>query len=256
MKSNTLCNKIHKSTLIGILSLITLPSAIHAIENTLTTTQSNAVLGVITNFILNDGIVHNGTSYGTVTSPYTGKVWLDKNLGATRICTSFNDTQCYGDYYQWGREFDGHQNKNSGILNTLALDITSAGSNFIATSDNSWLVSTFDTFGTIRQANWTSTNGTSICPKGFRVPTSLELSQETIDEGVTDGQTAFENFLKIPSAGERISNTGVLSQDNIIAYWTDTPFINIASAIIIYDGNALITNISMSTGLSVRCIKD
>ncbi|RLA70314.1 MAG: hypothetical protein DRG30_09360, partial [Epsilonproteobacteria bacterium] len=29
-----------------------------------------------------DPIVHNGTTYGCVTSPHTGKVWLVRNLGA------------------------------------------------------------------------------------------------------------------------------------------------------------------------------
>ena len=31
-------------------------------------------------------ITHNGVTYGFVTSPYTGKVWLDRNLGAARVC--------------------------------------------------------------------------------------------------------------------------------------------------------------------------
>jgi hypothetical protein len=58
-------------------------------------------------------ITHNGTSYGTVKSPYTGKIWLDRNLGASQVCdrnNSFTDNNdyvtsqqnCFGDYYQWG----------------------------------------------------------------------------------------------------------------------------------------------------------
>lgn len=42
--------------------------------------------------------------YQTITSPYTGKVWLDRNLGAKRVCQSFSDTQCYGDYYKFSED--------------------------------------------------------------------------------------------------------------------------------------------------------
>jgi hypothetical protein len=37
------------------------------------------------NKIKDNTIVFNGLTYGLVLSPYTGRVWLDRNLGATRI---------------------------------------------------------------------------------------------------------------------------------------------------------------------------
>lgn len=40
-----------------------------------------------------------GTIYKKVTSPYTNRVWLDRNMGAKRACTSPDDSQCYGKYY-------------------------------------------------------------------------------------------------------------------------------------------------------------
>jgi hypothetical protein len=46
-------------------------------------------------------LVHNGEDYCMVTSPYTGKVWLDRNIGAARVCTTKFDTECYGDYYSY-----------------------------------------------------------------------------------------------------------------------------------------------------------
>ena len=49
-----------------------------------------------------------GLLYNTITSS-TGRVWLDRNLGATQVCTSSTDTACYGGLYQWGRDTDGHQ---------------------------------------------------------------------------------------------------------------------------------------------------
>lgn len=58
-------------------------------------------------------IVHNGITYGTITSAETGRVWLDRNLGASQVCTSLDDEACYGDYYQWGRAADGHEKFDS-----------------------------------------------------------------------------------------------------------------------------------------------
>jgi hypothetical protein len=33
-----------------------------------------------------------------------GKYWLDRNLGATKVATSKNDTSSYGYLFQWGRK--------------------------------------------------------------------------------------------------------------------------------------------------------
>ena len=44
-----------------------------------------------------------------VTNPTTGRVWMDRNLGATQVATSSTDEAGYGDLYQWGRRKDGHQ---------------------------------------------------------------------------------------------------------------------------------------------------
>lgn len=68
----------------GMVAMLTLFSASTLKAAPLTQTELHATMGIVTNFILDDGITHNGTSYGTVTSPYTGRVWLDRNLGAAR----------------------------------------------------------------------------------------------------------------------------------------------------------------------------
>lgn len=43
-------------------------------------------------------------TFEEVTSPYTGKVWMDRNLGASRVCQSYIDSECYGGYYQFQGE--------------------------------------------------------------------------------------------------------------------------------------------------------
>lgn len=180
--------------------------------------SSNATTQDITITVLsvNKVIVHNGTTYRTVTSPYTGKVWLDRNLGAKRVCTNSNDEACYGDYYQWGRNFDGHQKKTSGKTNVHATNVNNAGNDFITddgTNGYDW-VKEADVNGTIRQANWSKTDGSSVCPVGFRVPTVDELKAELFNAGsaqIQNNDDAFVSFLKLPSAGYRDSYTAALN---------------------------------------------
>lgn len=45
---------------------------------------------------------YDGTVIMEVTNPVTGKIWMDRNLGATRAATSSTDALAYGDLYQWG----------------------------------------------------------------------------------------------------------------------------------------------------------
>jgi len=52
-----------------------------------------------------------GRTYGVVQS-LTGRLWLDRNLGAARLPSVRNDYSGYGDYYQWGRGPDGHQQQS------------------------------------------------------------------------------------------------------------------------------------------------
>lgn len=42
-----------------------------------------------------------GNIYEEIKSPYTRRIWLDRNLGAKRVCQSYDDEQCYGYYLNW-----------------------------------------------------------------------------------------------------------------------------------------------------------
>src|SRR5690606_28383203 len=44
-----------------------------------------------------------------------GRIWLQQNIGATRVATSNTDAAAYGHYFQWGRWDDGHQIKETAI---------------------------------------------------------------------------------------------------------------------------------------------
>jgi hypothetical protein len=203
-------------------------------------------------------VTHNGTTYGTVVSPYTGKVWLDRNLGASQVCTDLNATACYGDYYQWGRNYNGHQESNSTTTVTLSSDINSSGSSFITNNSSpyDWADNGVDDNGTLRTANWSKTDGTSVCPIGYRVPTIDELTDETISEGVVNYIDAFNNFLKLPSAGAR-GYDGSLYDQGIYGYiWLSSVNSTKSHAMLFYDSDAFTYNDSRANASSVRCLKD
>jgi hypothetical protein len=66
-----------------------------------------------------------------ITSSKTGRVWLDRNLGATQVATKADDSAAYGHYYQWGRNDDGHEFKNSLTTQTQATILTPVSGKFI-----------------------------------------------------------------------------------------------------------------------------
>jgi len=204
-------------------------------------------------------ITNNGTTYGTVTSPYTGKVWLDRNLGASQVCTAYNDTACYGDYYQWGRNFDGHQDSTSATTTTQATDVNDAGSSFILGEQignygSDW-AGQIDPNGNMRIDNWSKIDGTSVCPVGFRVPSIDELNDELTL--VSNRVEAYNNFLKLPSAGVRgganMFGLGTLGGLRTI---TSTEFDSYVYMFSDDYAGAFGVYMSRDTGRSVRCIKD
>ncbi len=204
-------------------------------------------------------ITHNGTTYDTVTSPFTGKVWLDRNLGAAQVCIAYNDTACYGDYYQWGRNFDGHQDSLSGTTGTPAVDIDNVGNEFITSPVSDDWAPGPDATGALRVAQWSRTDGGSVCPVGFRVPTITELENETINASaaVTNNTDAFNNFLKLPSTGLRGSIAGAMIDQGLFgSIWSSS--VNAISSQILgfYNAGASAGADARAFGRSVRCIKN
>jgi len=203
-----------KHTSLALLSTLIMTTQ-SIVADLLTEVQLHATLGVITNFILDDsGISHNGTSYGTVTSPYTGRVWLDRNLGASKVCASLDDTSCYGGYYQWGRNTDGHEKSTSNDTPTLATNVTNVGhGDFITSTPPVVDWTSVDLAGLERSSNWMITDGSSVCPVDFRIPTNAELKAELFDVGsseISNNADAFNSFLKFPSAGYRDPFNGAM----------------------------------------------
>jgi hypothetical protein len=187
--------------------------------------------------------------YKTILSQTTNKVWLDRNLGASQVCTSSTDTACYGDYYQWGRDTDGHQISNSTTIGTQASAITSAGDKFIIGSSD-W--STLDSDGTLRSANWSKTDGSSVCPVGYRVPTIEELLAENISNSA-DAYTK----LKLPSAGYRRYNSGSLFYQGSWGFiWSSSPGVSYSRYLVFNSSAAGMDLYYRAYGQSVRCLRE
>ena len=230
--------------------------------------SADAITVNATTTLFASGDTWKGKTYNTVTSPYTAEVWLDRNLGATQVCTSADDTACYGDRYQWGRNADGHEIIATTTA-TLATSITPGNSDYIDPTviPLDWTANGIDDNGSLRIPNWSKTDGSSVCPIGYRVPTISELDAETLSASspVTNLATGFSGFLKIAAAGRRItSSDGALvhagSASGGAYLWTTTA----SGAGLVYSTNIRITAAATATStstprayaLSIRCIKD
>jgi len=232
----------------------------HTTANSLsgTTTTTVKIGGVTKTFgsttkataVFQSGETWKGLPYNTITSPTTGKVWLDRNLGATQVCTSFSDTACYGDYYQWGRDADGHQLSNSTTTTTLATNLDTTGNSNFITGSSDW--TSLDSDGALRSANWSKTDGSSVCPVGYRVPTIDELLAETITS-ITDAYTK----LKLPSAGYRFYDSGSLNnQGSWGNIWSSSPNGSYSEVLFFGSSNAGWGGDDRAYGQSVRCLRE
>jgi uncharacterized protein (TIGR02145 family) len=177
--------------------------------------------------------------YGTVTSPYTGRIWMDRNLGASQVATSKNDASSYGDLYQWGRSNDGGQLRTALQVPTQLPTVTTKSTNRIGrnpwTSQANWNNYNANT-GIWEEQPWSATasNGgyNNPCPSGSRVPTYAEWNAElngmigaglvTSSSSATDNASgAFNSFLKIPQAGVFENYTNSLVTGKTVLWTTD-----------------------------------
>lgn len=198
--------------------------------------------------VLNDNEVYN---------PTTQKIWLNKNLGATRVAQSKDDSSAFGDLYQWGRLSDGHEQRNSLTTTIRSTGPNPSHSNFIISTQN-WTLYT----GTL----WDGLNGlNNPCPMGYRIPTVAEMNAEISTWQPQNADGAFASPLKWVVAGARKGDDGLLTEVGLRGYyWTDEATSNggVLSLRIfpfgagIYGGNNPIALRERTFGYSVRCIKN
>ena len=187
----------------------------------------------------------------SVTNLTTGKIWMDRNLGATQVAASSTDAASYGDLYQWGRGADGHQLRSSGTT-TVQSSSTSPGNTFIRVSNN-WYT------GTDPDNLWQGVNGiNNPCPSGYRLPTEAEWQAERATWGSTDAAGAFASPLKLPLAGIRSGSFGSLfSAGEFGYYWSDTVSSSNSRRLYLSSYSPAYVGSSLRAfGFSVRCLKD
>jgi uncharacterized protein (TIGR02145 family) len=181
----------------------------------------------------------------------TGRIWMDRNLGASQVATNSKDEKAYGDLYQWGRGADGHQLRNSLISRTESVSNNPGNGNFILAVTGDWRNPPNDNL-------WQGVKGTNNpCPIGFRIPTEEEWNQERLTWlGGYNSEAAFASPLKLTMGGVRTSelpsNIGLNG-----LYWSSTTSSGINAKLIGFTNlNAGFAAYPRSLGSSIRCIKN
>lgn len=181
-------------------------------------------------------------------NPETGRIWMDRNLGAAQAAVSVNDAAAMGGLFQWGRTSDGHQCRNSPTTDVLSSIDQPANGNFITTTSApiDWRIPQNDSL-------WQGVNGiNNPCPNGFRVPTYAELYQEQMSwcEGYSN------TYLKWTLGGFRSFVDGsIVNAGTWGFYWTSTVSGTDAKFIEINCFTGFFAN-RRGFGYSVRCIKN
>ncbi len=186
----------------------------------------------------------------------TGRVWMDRNLGARRSALATNDIFARGSYYQWGRSNDGHAVSNSTTTGTTSATNVPGYEDFITNG-----ASPYDWRVPQNHNLWQGTNGTNNpCPTGFRLPTIAEFEAERVTWSSDDGKGAFLSSLRLVMAGYRYFQTGTLTSasGNLGKYWTSTSNSVTGYTFVVelrFDGISTYGDYR-ANGCSVRCIKD
>lgn len=203
------------------------------------------------------GTVHcdpnNPTAVVDVTNPITGKTWMDRNLGASRVAHSSTDALAYGDLYQWGRGADGHQCRNSSTTTTLSSSDQPGHGDFIIAPNNP-----YDWRNPQNINLWQGVNGiNNPCPNGYRIPTLNEFTLEVQSYPSQNLNGAFNSTLKFTAVGYRYNVNGALGSVDIYGdYWTNT--ISGLPRRVKIDNNNISPGLtgSYATGMAIRCIKN
>ncbi len=187
----------------------------------------------------------------TVTS--AGQTWMDRNLGASQVAVSYDDSLAYGDLYQWGRLRDGHEKRNSRTTSVLSSSDTPGHGYFIKSSSFP-----FDWRSSQKNELWQGESGTNNpCPAGFRLPTHTELNVERNSWSSYYTAGAFASPLKLVLAGGRTWESGTLLYAGGAGYYWSSTVVDSR----VYDlgfGNTFsgVYSHSRAYGFSVRCLKD
>ncbi|MFN5387128.1 MAG: hypothetical protein ACK5CO_09905, partial [Bacteroidota bacterium] len=202
-----------------------------------------------------------GTAYGNqlsikivdVINPATGKIWMATNQGTSKAATSSTDTDAYGDLYQWGRNSDGHQIRNSDTTSILSSNDYPGNSSFIIQPNPPYDWHSFQNLSL-----WQGVSGVNNpCPSGYRLPTDTELDDERSSWSSQNSAGAFASPLRWSLAGYRKNTDGTIASNGLYGYyWSSTVSGSYSRCLYFSSSSAGIFSSYRSNGFSVRCIKD
>ncbi len=186
------------------------------------------------------------TDVPTITS--AGQVWMDRNLGASRVAISSTDPEAYGGLYQWGRDSDGHEKRESSITGIQATSDTPGHGNFIAYNFD-WRIPSNDNL-------WQGVSGiNNPCPAGFRLPTDTEWEIELTTWSSKNAAGAFASPLKLVVAGYRTRAGALINLES--GYYGSSVPKGVAGGVLYFKSDhAELSAAPRAGGRSVRCIKD
>jgi uncharacterized protein (TIGR02145 family) len=187
----------------------------------------------------------------------TGRIWMDRNLGATQVATSSTNTASYGDLYQWGRGTDGHQIRTSATTATLSSADQPGNGDFILI-DNNADEPVYD-WRSGQNANlWQGVNGVNNpCPSGYRLPTDAEWDTERLSWSSQNAAGAFASPLKLPMAGYRYYDGVPGAVGTLGFYWSSSSASSDLSIFLEFNVSGVyVSAYGIAAGASVRCIKD
>lgn len=216
----------------------------------------------------NEVVETSSTKISTITSS-TGRIWMAYNLGAIQQASSTSDSDNYGDYYQWGRTTDGHEDYLSDTFDgAITASEVPEGKFIIDTDGSNGFAGSVDWLTPSDESRWSDDNDKGIydpCPEGFRVPSNSEWQAEFNEYG-----SDIYSVLHLTKGGYRSEN-GLLDDDfpteynNQVWYWTSsadysgtTRGKSFAIKFLSKDDNINMTAISSArtTGIPIRCIKE
>ena len=168
--------------------------------------------------------IPDGFIYNEVTNPVTGRIWMDRNLGASRVALSPNDSDSYGDLYQWGRDRDGHEKRKSPTTSLL------------------------------NNGTYDAPNGVSV----WKIPTASEWEEELLSWETNGVDGAFGSILKLPTAGFRSFIDGLIFNIGLGGrYWSRSFLGDSARSLEFFNNYSTIhVGRERAAGMSVRLIKD
>lgn len=195
----------------------------------------------------------NQSSTPTEVKSLTGKIWMDRNLGASQVATSSRDKASYGDLYQWGRARDGHQKRSSMTTKKIAKNARPDNDRFIEVTKfpTDWLKNQ-------NAGLWQGATGVNNpCPTGFRLPTVEEFDEEIATWKSKNAKGAMLSPLKLPLTGYRSNRDGEITDSGVSGdYWTSTTNDSYAKGLYFDENSAATDAGGRGVGVAVRCIKN